>query len=404
MSLTAAVGLSLSLDSREAGAEAAQKVLAQLGRVPLSLGIMAVSHDHLIQQAVDGAASVLGEIPLFGFSTSGEVSSAGQQRRSVMIAVLSSSDLQVKAGWWPELENTDVLQKGNAAASLLSKFLSEEQPDLLLLAGEGFTNRTDRALQDLAALYDSGGWSFQIAGCLSGGEISREATVQICGPQTARKGLAAAWMKGSLTMGVGTAHVWSKIGPYLTLTSVSEDGIQMLDGCPAAEVYARLLGGQPKLWSLPPLNEIVRLYPLEVEDSRAVADAAAPIRSPFFVRSDGSLRMNTRLSAGSIGHLMMGSASACAEAAKTAAQQAMQNLEENSARGRPVLALVLIDEAWRLLLEGQPGEEVHAVRSILGEDLPIIGGYVLGQIVQPHPSAGPQLLNQNIEIILFAEK
>lgn len=49
-------------------------------------------------------------------------------------------------------------------------------------------------------------------------------------------------------------------------------------------------------------------------------------------------------------------------------------------KARPVLAIVLPDISWQMLLETQPGAEIVAIRKELGTGVPMIGGYTYGQI------------------------
>jgi energy-converting hydrogenase Eha subunit B len=57
-----------------------------------------------------------------------------------------------------------------------------------------------------------------------------------------------------------------------------------------------------------------------------------------------------------------------------------------------------------MLLKSHPGSEVAAVRDILGEGVPVAGGYTLGQIVPAKDAKTPQLLNQHIVVVAFAEE
>ena len=70
---------------------------------------------------------------------------------------------------------------------------------------------------------------------------------------------------------------------------------------------------------------------------------------------------------------------------------------------KPSFALVLVDIAWEMLLKSHPGSEISAVQDILGQEVPIAGGYTLGQIVPARESKMPQLLNQHIVVVAFAE-
>jgi hypothetical protein len=86
------------------------------------------------------------------------------------------------------------------------------------------------------------------------------------------------------------------------------------------------------------------------------------------------------------------------DAAQTAARQAVAALEGE----KPALALVLVDLAWQMLFESQPGAEIAAIREVHGAEVPIAGGYTLGQIVSGGDGT-PQFLNQHIVVVVFGE-
>jgi hypothetical protein len=56
-----------------------------------------------------------------------------------------------------------------------------------------------------------------------------------------------------------------------------------------------------------------------------------------------------------------------------------------------------------MLLKSHPGAEINAVQDILGKDVPLAGGYTLGQIVQGRDNRPPQLLNQHMIVVAFGE-
>jgi hypothetical protein len=95
--------------------------------------------------------------------------------------------------------------------------------------------------------------------------------------------------------------------------------------------------------------------------------------------------------------LLVGSPTAC-QAAAQAAWQAVAALEG----AKPALALVLVDLAWQMLFESQPGAEIADIREGLGTDVPIAGGYTLGQIVSGGEGT-PQVLNQHMAVVIFGE-
>ena len=333
---------------------------------------------------MSGAGALLGDVPLIGFTTSAEITSAGLQMRSVVVALLTGTDASVRSEFFPGFgeDSRAVSQK------MIQSILPNQPGGTLLLVADGFHGDP----QDLCRTLPEG--SCIVAGCLAGGELRQARTFQLGGRQTGSGGLAAAYLSGKITAGVGVAHGWQEVGTYFQITRVRGSWIRALNNRPAAEIYAQWLGYLPRDWSFPPLNELVRLYPLGIEQGDA---SKLLIRSPMRMESDGSLRMHTAISEGAAAHLMVGSAENCLKNAEKAASQALKAL----GKAKPILALVLPDISWQLLFETDPGAEITAVRKVLGHNVPILGGYTFGQISNHQHTS--ELFNQHIEIIILGE-
>ena len=108
--------------------------------------------------------------------------------------------------------------------------------------------------------------------------------------------------------------------------------------------------------------------------------------------------MNASVPQGKSAYLLVSSAENCLAAARLATQQAMEGLGES----HPVLALVFADIAWEMMLQAQPGSEISAIKSILGDDIPIIGGYCYGQVGRGTDDI-PELYNQHIQVVLIGD-
>ncbi len=70
---------------------------------------------------------------------------------------------------------------------------------------------------------------------------------------------------------------------------------------------------------------------------------------------------------------------------ETLPQQAMNALKG----AKPVLALIFADIAWKMQLQAQPGTEIGAIQEVIGDEIPIIGGYTFGQLVST-PDGDPR--------------
>lgn len=388
MAITAAVGQAFALDGREAVTQAIHQALNDFSRPSVSLAFVFASYEFDIQEVLAGAIAQLGNTPLIGFSTSGEISLEGSSRRSVSVALIYSEGIQVRSEWMGGYSGNSQ----ETVKKLLEAIELDKQLDAnLLLVADGLHGDGEQLVKSLPE------GPYQLLGCLAGGDLRLGRTSQIGGAQAGTDGLAAALISGEIKVGVGVGHGWQPVGAYFKVTMARGSLIRSIDGRPASEFYSRLFGYQAREWGFPPLNTLVRLYPLGIEQENG---ANLQVRAPLMMEPDGSLRMNTAIRDGSIGHLLVGSQEKCLEAARRATREALAALDG----AVPVLAIVLTDASWQMLLQGQPGSDVQAVNKILGEDVPVAGGYTFGQLARSPETNEFEFLNQHIQVIIFGEQ
>lgn len=383
MTLHAAVGVAQALDGREASLQATHHALNRLGAVAPGLGIVIASHQYQARDVANGASSLLGDAPLIGFSTPAGLTGAGLHSHSVVVAVLSAEDLDASSYWLP-----GYAQSSRETASQLDMLVSGNQAKDVIFFADGFNGDAEQFCNSISPK------TFRIAGSLSSGDLHTGNTYQIAGNQTGAGALAALTFSGNLRMGVGHAHGWDPVGGQMRVTRSRGFWLRTLDTRPASETYAELFGFPAREWGFPPLSHMARLYPLGMEQGDELV-----IRSPIRVEADGSFRMNASVRDGVDAFVMVGSRISCQKAAQRATQQALRELDGV----KPAFALVLLDIAWQMLLKATPGAEIDAIQEIIGEDVPIAGGYTLGQIVPGQENASPRFLNQHIVVILFGE-
>jgi hypothetical protein len=402
MSFYAAIGQSIAVDSREAGKEAASRALQGLerseakaggkpavSRVPPVFAWLMVSDTYSPADVLAGVNDELGNLPVMGFSTSRELTSAGRSRRSVVLVLMGGAGLQARVGYAPEFSQDARLSVDNLARSLQP---NPEKREVLLVSADGISGD---AAEMCRALSEAGGPASGIsaAGCLAGGEVWRGRTYQAGGRVVGSGALVGAVLSGDLVLGQGAGHGWLPVGSVSRVTRVQNNWVRALDGRPVSEVYADLFGVPARDWVRMPLNDLVRIYPLGLQETGGLE-----LRSPLRMEVDGSLRMSAGILEGRRVEVMIGSADRCRQAAADAARQALEALGP----ARPRLAVVLADAAWHALLELEPTAEIEAIRSVIGADVPIAGGYTFGQITRPEPTGPVRLLNQHILVLLFA--
>ncbi|HTX78192.1 MAG TPA: FIST N-terminal domain-containing protein [Longilinea sp.] len=390
MTVNVAVGIGKGLDGREAARQATRQALDKLGTTHPILGLVFVSQEYNTGDAVAGVGSMLANTPLWGFCTHSTFSDAGEQNRTVAVAIISGRDSGVQVNWWPKYSNETL----NAAFALIQLLNNPQQkPQALLLAVDGVSGEAGLLC---AAL---GQTTAPVAGGLASGEYQLGQTPIIGGAQWGGAAFASLILYDRLRLGVGAAHGWRDTGIHFTLTEVAGRWIQTLNGLPAVETYSRAFKSSVQDWCKPPLNELVRLYPLGIETENSNGELT--LHAPLIAETDGRLKMNATLEENLTGHLMIGDATSCMSAIHRAAQDAMESLKSQG-NARPLLALVFADLAWRYLFEAKPNQVADALRMELG-NIPFIGACTLGQFARFGPGSRPHLVDQHLEIALIGE-
>jgi len=383
MTILTSIGQAQALSGREAGLQATHQALNKLGSGAPAFGFVIASHQYQAREVVSGVSSLLGDTPMIGFSSPICLAGDGLHPNSVLVALLGG-DLQAETRWMP-----GYAQSGRETGAQLSKQLAEQTDTRgLFFFADGFNGDADQLCNALST------GSVPVVGGLSSGDLHTGHSYQLAGPQTGTGALTAAFLRGGLRVGIGSAHGWNPVGSQFRVTRSRGFWLRTLDGRPASETYAQLFGYPAREWAFPPLSHLARLYPLGIEQGDQLI-----IRAPIRVEADGSFRMNAPVRDGVDAYLLVGSRVSCENAAQQAAQKALQQLEG----AKPVFALILVDIAWEMLLKSHPGTEIAAVQDIFGKDLALAGGYTLGQIVPGKDSQTPQLLNQHIVVVAFGE-
>jgi hypothetical protein len=381
MTLNVAVGNAQALNGREAGLQATHQALNLLGSTEPGIAFIIASQHYQARDIISGVTGLLGDTPMIGFSSPAGLTSDGLHTNSVVVALLSG-DFQAETRWMPSYA-----QSGRETGAKFAREISENNPRATIFFADGFNGDADQLCASLPT-------SNRLVGVLSSGDLHTGHSYQMAGPQTGSGSLAGAFLSGNIDVGIGSSHGWNPVGSQFRITRSRGFWLRTLDGRPASETYAQLFGYPARDWAFPPLSHLARLYPLGIEQGDNMI-----IRAPIRVEADGSFRMNAPVRDGVDAYLLVGNRASCEKAAQQAAQQALQQLQGV----KPAFALVLVDLAWEMLLKSYPGAEIAAVQDILGRDVPIAGGYTLGQVVPGKETGLPQLLNQHIVVIAFAE-
>ncbi|MCC6147514.1 MAG: FIST C-terminal domain-containing protein [Anaerolineaceae bacterium] len=381
------LGIGKGLDARECARTAAQRALDGLGTSRPVLAVVVISQDLDVQQALSGLIEVLGNTPIWGCSAASPFSSEGKHSHTVLVGVVSGIGMKAQTHFYPEYS-----RDSKAVGRQLSQTLQEMvDTSGVLLCTDGINGN----FYHVASAFSIG--DYPVGGAQVFGGYHIELPRMISGAQAGAGAMAAVVLGGALHIGIGFGHGWKPTGLQFEVTRARDVWIQSLNGLPAVEAYAQILGYTPGQWAQLPLSSMVRLYPLGFRSSPASDELV--LRSPLHVEVDGSFRTNVPIPEGESAYLLAGDIPACLAEAGKSVRHAVESL--NGAR--PMMALVFVDYAWKLLFSGRDDELITALHSELG-DIPMLGCYTFGQVSRPHSVMLPQQLNQYIMVVLLGEK
>lgn len=395
MSNSTGIGFGCGWDGREAARQAVQRALDALGGNRPTLALVFIAQEFSSPEILQAINGHLGNVPTWGFSTTCPLSADGEQPRTVGVALLSGGGYKAHVNWLPNFSQdvsgvTTQFARAVRSQAGLAQGITQANMQAVLLAADGVSG-------DAAPLCETiNQMNIHVAGCLASGDYRQGRTHCLGGAHAESGALSALFLGGQLRLGLGIGHGWKDTGWTWRVTRVRDVWVQGLDDVSPAKAFAAALGYPENEWAFPPLSEYIRQYPLGIETQ--TADSLL-LRSPLRMEVDGNLRMNTRLSEGQIAHLMVGDPDACLAAVRSAAGEALRSLGSAT----PLVGLVLVDQAWQTLLEGRKDALFQQICETL-PDIPLIGGYTLGQFAWPAPSAAAsQLVNQHALIALIGE-
>lgn len=384
MSLKVAIGHSQEIDGYRAGLQAARQAFDRLARAPVAFVLLIAAHYDNYQRLLAGVTEVVGVVPVLGFSSSAVLTSQGVRRRGVAVALVTGDGLSARAGWWPGFSG-DSQVCSQMMLSALQPAAGDGEESLFVVA-DGLAGDPADLCANLAP------FAGHLVGCLAGGDLQRERSIQLGGRQSGSGGLAGLVLNGPLEICSAAAHGWQPVGVIARLTSVQGKFIRSIDGGSASQTYTQLFGFTPEEWASPPLKYLIRQYPLRLRD-----EIGKPLRAPLWVARDGSLRMNAVMPEDQKVDILVGSPQTCLDAARDAGRAALDAL-----KSPPFLAVALVDIAWQTMFAAQPGEEFRMIRKALG-DVPLLGAYTLGQLARSSDTKQVKLLDQHVQVVLFGE-
>lgn len=365
--MVTAVGWSAKADAAEAGVQAAEMALERL--VPQRPALAMVFGSSRFDQArlVQGVRSIVGEVPLAGESTAGEIVSEGPLNYSVVVWLIASEALLCSLGVGEAADRTP-REAGQQAAHAASRGFQGPRKGFLLF-GDGLMTRYADILRGIQEVL---GTSALIVGGMAGDDLRFAQTYQYANERVLSRAIVGILLGGPLALGVGCEHGFAPISKPRRITRARANILYELDRKPATSVYEEYLGAE--------VIERMRhtgftrqhlAYPLGIQ-----CEPADPrlLRNVVSFGEDGSLLCSGEILEGAWLQLMIGSHTLALEAARRAAQEAIQPLNR-------IAGVLVFDSIARRKLLGprHAAMEIAQIRQVIGPSTPLAGCYTYGE-------------------------
>jgi hypothetical protein len=313
--------------------------------------------------------SVLGQVPLIGGSTAGEISPSGAASHSCVVLLIASDGLVCQVGMADQIARAPREAGQRAAHAAVKGWQPGAARAGCIVFADGLV---PHIVDVMRGMQEALGTGALIVGGMAGDDLRYQKTYQYANDQVLSGGVSCVLLGGDVALGVGLGHGFAPISKPRHVTRAASNVIVELDEHPAALVYEDYFGHR-LITSMPHevLTRQTIAYPLGIQ---CVDSSQWLLRNVVSFHEDGSLACNAEIPEGSWVQLMISSKELALTAAQHAAQRAIQSLKHVGA----VLVFDCISRR-KLLGEWHITREIEMIRQVVGPTVPLAGCYTYGE-------------------------
>jgi len=364
--IKAGIGKSNNSNAFKAGEEACRQALDRAeGRASLIIVFSSVAHDQ--KEMLAGVRSVSKKIPLIGCSTAGEITTDGPSSKGLAVMALDLEKIKWVVGLGKNT-NKDSFSAGKEAAQMAMK-KAKDPLSLFIVLSDGLA---ENGAATVRGIQSELGENFPIIGGSAGDDFLFSKTYEYLDGEVLTNCVIGLGLSGEISFGVGVKHGWEPIGLPMKVTKSKGGKLTEVDGKPALSIYEEYFGKNSEELTKEPIAKMAYTYPLgmSVEGSSEYL-----IRDVVIADKKGEITCAAEIPEGSEIRLMLGDPEKAIQSAKEAAENALNQLG-----GKTPGAIFVFDCIARSKLLGERKiEEIEAIQSVLGKNVPLIGFYTYGE-------------------------
>jgi hypothetical protein len=374
--------------SRDEASRAGREAAAEAGAADSpKLAVVFASCEYELDPLLAGIREVLGDVPLIGCSTAGEIATGGPGEASVVVAAMGGDGLEVSTGAGLEA-STRLRRAGEEAAGCITGVSGPHRA--LLILSDGLSGDQQEIVRGAYMVVGAG---VPLVGGCAGDDLEMRKTFQLHDDEVLSDAVVAAAIASDAPLGIGVRHGWRRVGEPMLVTKSEGNHVTEIDGRPALEVYF-------ERFEVP---EVARRNPAEFRAFASnhplgLARRGEEHHVRFINGADfpqGALVCVAEVPQGGLVWMMEGDADSVLEATDAACEDALASLD-----GHPPVGLLAFDCIARrgVLGEGMKDEIGRIAKK--GGEAPVAGFYTYGEFARTRGISG--FHNQTLVVLAVA--
>ncbi len=359
----AVAGHSEDIDAEVALDEILSQCRTQLDGLTPSAGVLLCSIDLEHEILLRGIRSEWPDLQLIGCTTDGEMSSvSGYREDSAALLLFASDVIEFVAATGRNVSRDPAAVSAEAIRTAREK--AKLDPALCITLPESLTTSGAVVVEALSQALGPG---VPVVGGTAGDSHRLQGTLQFHGEEICSDSVPLLLLCGPLVHSVSMESGWRAVGATGIVTRSEGSLVREIDGRPALDFYRRFLG---------PMGKVSPECPLAVMDS---AGNVEHLRASAGVvdEATGSIRFYADIPEGRMVQLTLADRGQILEGCAASVAKAREGYPVGKT---PEAGLFFSCASRKLLLGTRTREEFDAVRSVVGDEMPLIGFYTYGEI------------------------
>ncbi len=387
MSLQIGIGYSSGNDPYAVGTNACQAAYSDINEEDVAFALIITASEYEHDKVLSGVSSVIGDAPVIGTSSFGEIGGSTLLKKPSVVVVLFRGEGLSFSSSRIRIDDSDPESLGAEGARILMQELGDT-PFLSFL----FSDVLARSQQHRIAkgYLDTVGPSSLIGGG-SSDALDFVDTRQYHNAEVLSGSAVFGGLRGDFLCGVGMRHGLLPVGAPHSATKADGVYLRTVDRKPAMTLYREYFALEDfRQFNKEPLARLTTAYPLGFR--RTPTESGLVVRTPLSFESDWTLVCSDAIPAGQTVHLMIGDEDEAVKSAKEATEEALVALGKGV---KPKLAFLVSGVGRKRVYGSDLNKEVETVMSVVGAETPIVGFYSYGTFGSGKGSKRPEEVFQD---------